>query len=156
MFQKKQQNNLAQFLNNVAGTQNMVKASVKGAQEFEPFLLMTRKMARGDRGASRGEGDASRGEESELQADPNCRECGGLGVVKSTKAKGLGMFLGPYGAYGRDCPSCFPTDEEPELRKKLSLEDQLVALTDLHEAGVLTEAEYRRARDRIQARGFKD
>ena len=112
-------------------------------------------MARGDRGASRGEGDASRGEESELQADPNCRECGGLGVVKSTKAKGLGMFLGPYGAYGRDCPSCFPTDEEPELRKKLSLEDQLGALTDLHEAGVLTEAEYRRARDRIQARGFK-
>ena len=89
------------------------------------------------------------------RANPDCSKCGGLGVVKSTRAKGLGMFLGPYGAYGRSCPSCFPTDEEPELRKKLSLEDQLFALTDLHEAGVLTEAEYRRARDRILARGFK-
>ena len=113
-------------------------------------------MARGDRGASRGEGDASRGEESELQADPNCRECRGLGVIRTTEPRGLGIFLGPYGAYGRPCPSCFPSDEERVPSKKLSHSEQVAALTDLHEAGVLTEAEYRRARRKLQARGFKD
>ena len=108
-------------------------------------------MPRGDRGSSRGEGRSPR-------ANPNCHECRGLGVVRSTEPMGLGLFLGPYGSHGRQCPSCFPQAEvsapKPAPRSKtsrtnLSLIDQIIALADLHEAGVLTDEEFELAKKKL-------
>jgi hypothetical protein len=52
------------------------------------------------------------------------------------------------------CPTCFPADQAPAPRlkpprAKLSLVDQIIALSELHEAGVLTDEEFDLAKKKL-------
>ena len=47
------------------------------------------------------------------------------------------------------CPRCFPAKRTPAPRAKLSLADQIVALAELREVGVLTDEEFKLANQKL-------
>lgn len=92
------------------------------------------------------------------RANPNCQECRGTGRIRSKRLRGLGSTRSPYGMHSERCLTCFPADQAPapkpaprlkSPRAKLSLVDQIIALAELHEAGVLTDEEFELAKKKL-------
>jgi len=92
------------------------------------------------------------------RGNPNCQECRGTGRIHSKGVRGLGSTRSPYGLHSEPCPTCFPKDVAPTpkpsprlqpSRTKLSLVDQIIALAELHEAGVLTDEEFELAKKKL-------
>ena len=74
----------------------------------------------------------------------NCRQCGGKGTIPTTDLEGFG-----YRSYTDPCPRCFPAKKTPAPRAKPSLADQIAALAELHEVGVLTDEEFKLAKQKV-------
>lgn len=110
------------------------------------FISMTRESHNFGEGAPRG--------------NPNCHECRGTGRIRSKRIRGFGSTRSPFGMHSERCPSCFPADSSPATKpapaprlkppsKQPSLVDQIVALAELHAAGVLTDEEFDLAKKKL-------